>query len=147
MRNHKFNGKCLCGRIRFEAEGEPLWVAHCHCNSCRRSTGAPVTTFVGFERERITITGERKTFNSSPDVFRSFCAHCGTPLSYESERCPGEIHFYISVMDTPDVFKPQRHVFHEEHISWLELNDDLPRYEGIDRDEPSSWGPKRSSVK
>lgn len=99
MRNHKFNGKCLCGRIRFEAEGEPLWVAH-----------------------------------------------CGTPLSYESERCPGEIHFYISVMDTPDVFKPQRHVFHEEHISWLEQNDDLPRYEGIDRDEPSSWGPKRSSV-
>ena len=82
--------------------------------------------------------------NPGPTVLRpGYTAHFrgnrGTPLSYESDYCPGEIHFYVSVMDAPDIYLPQRHVFHEEHISWLELNDALPRYEGLDKDEPASW--------
>ena len=82
-------------------------------------------------------------YNSSPGVYRGFCGNCGTPLSYEADRSPGEIHFYISVMDTPHVFIPDHHVFYDEHIPWLELNDDLPRYDGLDRHHPGSWGPKR----
>ena len=142
MNGPAHKGRCLCGRISFEADTKPLWVDYCHCNSCRRSTGAPVTTFVAFHRDSVRVTGEPKAYSSSPGVYRSFCGHCGTPLSYESDDCPGEIHFYISVMDAPDIYLPQRHVFHEEHISWLELNDDLPRYEGLARNEPASWGPK-----
>ena len=140
-------GKCFCGRIRLETNAEPLWVAHCHCNSCRRSTGAPVTTFVCFGKSKVRMSGEAEVYNSSPGVFRSFCGDCGTPLCYESDHCPGEIHFYISVMDTPGAFVPQKHAFHDEHIPWLELHDDLPRYSGLDRSAPSSWGPLRRTKK
>lgn len=145
MHEEEKTGSCLCGQIRFRARGRPLWVSHCHCNSCRRNTGAPITTFVGYNKNKVTFDGQRTIYKSSPGVRRGFCANCGTPLTYESDRCDEEIHFYISIMDEPDEFIPGRHVFHDEHISWLELDDDLPRFSGLDRGKPSSWGPKRSA--
>jgi len=38
----KVTGGCMCGAVRYEAIGEPMTVAYCHCSSCRRHTGAPV---------------------------------------------------------------------------------------------------------
>ena len=139
----KQTGRCFCGNIRFEAEGRRLWVAHCHCESCRRSTGAPVTTFVGFNKDQLTYTrGERHFYESSPGVRRGFCADCGTPMTYEADRCPDEVHLYISTLDEPGAFQPQLHVFHAERIPWLELNDDLPRHSGFSSDGgTTSWGP------
>jgi hypothetical protein len=136
-------GRCLCGNIRFEAKGRRLWVAHCHCESCRRSTGAPVTTFVGFNKDQLTYThGERKFYESSPGVRRGFCADCGTPMTYEADRSPDEVHLYISTLDEPGAFQPQLHVFHAERIPWVELNDDLPRHSGFSSDGgTTSWGP------
>ncbi len=50
------NGRCFCGKLQFELEGQPLWVAHCHCDSCRRNTGSAVATFVGYNKEQLTYT-------------------------------------------------------------------------------------------
>lgn len=136
-------GGCLCGNLRFELRGRRLWVAHCHCHSCRRNTGSAVATFVGYRKEQLTYTlGERKFYQSSPGVQRGFCADCGTPMTYEADRCPEEVHLYISTIDNPDKLVPQLHVFFAERIAWMELADDLPRYEGLTPDaEPVSWGP------
>jgi ketosteroid isomerase-like protein len=73
-------------------------------------------------------------FASSPGVTRSFCARCGTPLTYESEHCPGEVHLYISTLDRPEDFEPQIHVFFAEKIPWFDTADHLPRYAGLSRD-------------
>ena len=147
MNDQTKTGKCFCGNISFKTVGDPLWVAHCHCNSCRRNTGAPVTTFVGFNKQQVSFDGERAFYASSPGVRRGFCAQCGTPMTYESTHVDDEVHFYISVMDDPESFVPERHVFHAEHIAWLELYDELPRHSGVGRgNEPSSWGPKRSGA-
>lgn len=139
-------GRCLCGKVRFEAHGRRLWVAHCHCNSCRRSTGAPVTTFVGFATDQVRYTrGERKFHESSPGVLRGFCAECGTPMTYESDRSPGEVHLYISTLDEPGAYPAQLHVFYAERIPWVELHDDLPRYPGLSTDGgTTTWGPLRA---
>lgn len=136
-------GRCLCGRLQFELRGRRLWVAHCHCQSCRRNTGSAMATFVGYNKEQLTYTrGERKFYQSSPGVQRGFCADCGTPMTYEADRCPDEVHLYISTIDNPEAFRPQLHVFVGERIPWLELEDDLPRYEGFTAGaEPVSWGP------
>lgn len=142
MRNDATTGRCLCGRIVFTAHGPPLWVTHCHCNSCRRSTGAPITTFVGYDAHQVEFIGDRKFFASSPDVRRGFCGDCGTPLTYESAHTGTEVHFYVSVMDEPDAFRPTAHVYYRDHIKWLELNDDLPRFETFDRHAPPSRGPR-----
>src|SRR6267142_4295768 len=46
----QFEGGCLCGAIRFLATGQPKGVAWCHCQSCRKHSGAPVSVFVAFDR-------------------------------------------------------------------------------------------------
>ena len=121
------SGHCLCRRISFETDGEPRWVSYCHCASCRRHTGSPVTCFVNFELAKVAFSGERATFRSSPGVTRSHCARCGTPIGYETARRPGEIDLYLNAFDAPEAFPPRGHAFFEEHIPWFDTRDDLPR--------------------
>ena len=128
--NDIHEGGCLCGALRFEARGKPLWVAHCHCRSCRRNTGSAFATFVGYgETQFRVIEGALHTYASSPGVARSFCGTCGTPLSYAAERHPGEIHLYVSTLDRPEVFEPGAHVHVGEQLPWLHLDDGLPRFQ------------------
>jgi hypothetical protein len=55
----QIQGGCLCGSVRFQATGEPKWVAWCHCQSCRKHSGAPVSVFAAFERDAyVVIQGE-----------------------------------------------------------------------------------------
>lgn len=35
----KFEGGCYCGELRYEAEGEPLAKAQCHCRQCQYFSG------------------------------------------------------------------------------------------------------------
>ena len=94
-------GRCLCGALRFTAEGPPKWTSYCHCQSCRRHTGAPVSAYAGFEATKVRLDGELTYFSSSPGVRRGFCGRCGSTLTYEGDRWPGEIHLHIGAFDDP----------------------------------------------
>jgi hypothetical protein len=128
-------GGCLCGAVRFEFAGLPLWVAHCHCASCRRNTGAALATFVGVRRPQFRyVTGRPAVYESSPRVWRSFCAACGTPLTYEAARCADEVHINIGTLDDPAAFPPTKHVHVAEQLPWLHVDESLPRYAASSRD-------------
>lgn len=118
-------GGCLCRAVRFRAEGDPKWIAFCHCASCRKHTGAPVSAFAGYERDRVTLTGDAFTaFASSPGVRRGFCARCGSTLTYEGDRWPTEMHFHIGAFDDPAGVVPTGHAFPEERLKWLHVSSD-----------------------
>ncbi len=122
-------GRCLCGRVRFRAAGAPKWVTHCHCESCRRATASPMTTYAGYETDAVVWTGDAlATYASSTDVTRRFCGQCGTPMSYDSDRWPGEVHLFVATMDDPNSFAPGRHVYAVEKLAWMHLADYLPQY-------------------
>ena len=40
----KITGGCLCGRIRYSGEAEPLRMVACHCKACQRYTGSAFLT-------------------------------------------------------------------------------------------------------
>ncbi len=118
------SGGCLCGAVRFEAEGAPKWTAYCHCNSCRKHTGAPVSAFAGFERVHVRFTrGQLATYASSPGVKRGFCSTCGSTLTYEGERWASEVHFHVGAFDQPQDFPPQGYAFPEERLPWFHLTE------------------------
>ena len=125
-------GGCLCGAVRYEAKGKPLWVAHCHCRSCRRQSGAPFVTWAGYRPAACTwLSGAPNAFNSSEGVTRRFCGACGTPLTYESNRWPNELHILVATLDEPESLTPTAHVFWSEHLSWIATGDKLKKFETI----------------
>ena len=129
-------GGCLCGAVRYRCVGEPLWVAHCHCKSCRRACGSVVLPWAGYPAENHEIIeGSPRSHESSKGVRRGFCGDCGTPLTYESERYPGEVHITVGSLDDPEALPPRSHVFTEEQISWLHIEDGLPRFAKTGGDE------------
>jgi len=85
---------------------------------------------MGFSVETVKWTGERSFYNSSEGVERSFCPTCGSPMSFESTRWPGQIHLYAVSRNDPDDYVPDLHCYYAERLSWLELKDDLRKFPG-----------------
>src|SRR5512143_3708883 len=119
MRDH-WDGGCLCGAVRFRAAGAPKWVVWCHCQSCRRHSGAPAAVFVAFEEADVAVTeGAITKFNSSPGMQRGFCATCGSTLTCQGGPYPGELHIHEGALDAAGELAPTAHYFPEERLPWL----------------------------
>jgi hypothetical protein len=50
-------GRCLCGAVTYEVDGDPVVVAHCHCADCQRVSGAGHTTGAMFPASKLVIRG------------------------------------------------------------------------------------------
>jgi hypothetical protein len=122
-------GGCFCGAVRYEAEGPVLSSTLCHCSMCRRMAGAPCVAWFTVPHAGLRFTaGTPAAFHSSPGVTRRFCAACGTQLTFEDERSPGEIDVTTASLDEPDSLPPADHTFMQSRLRWLHLADGLPRY-------------------
>lgn len=120
-------GRCLCGQLRYRADGPVLWQMHCHCESCRRATSSPMTTYFDVADGGWRWTGAAPAVHaSSPGVERFFCPTCGSPMAYRSDAA-AEMHFLACTLDDPRDVQPEGHDFWEERLPWLLLADDLPR--------------------
>jgi hypothetical protein len=110
-------GGCMCGEVRMQAAGGPMVVVYCHCRDCRASNGAPVSLFAGYRAEQVEWSrGEPKGYRSSATVVRSFCPACGTPLSYEDEKLPGEVYLPVGILDDPEAFELEAHSWASQRI-------------------------------
>jgi hypothetical protein len=122
-------GRCLCGAVSFQYEGPENWIGHCHCESCRRNTSSPFTTFIGVPRDAYRFTGiQPAIYNSSPGVRRLFCPECGSPVAFDADSYPDEIHFYLAALEDASGLSVQSHWFVGEKVPWVTLGDDLPKY-------------------
>ena len=117
-------GGCMCGAVRYEAAGEPLYVGYCHCRSCRHHTGAAVAGMLVFKPEEVRFSaGKLSVYNSSPGIERGFCRQCGTTLTWKGH---GVISLHIGTLDSPDEHAPTLHWRYEERSPWYDLAGDLP---------------------
>jgi hypothetical protein len=122
-------GGCRCGAVRYEADGEPEHSALCGCEECRRSSGAFLTGWALFPRDRVTVTGTPASHNSSGDVERHFCATCGTGLFFLSETAfPGKIDIQTASLDDPEALPPQACIQMADAPRWMEGLDALPKF-------------------
>lgn len=124
------SAECRCGKVRLRAEGTPTAIVYCHCRDCRASSGAPVSLFAGYHTRQVErLRGEPEVYESSPGVRRSFCGTCGTPISFEDERLPGETYLPVGIFEDPEAFEPEAHDWVSRRLRWFDVHDGLPRYE------------------
>jgi hypothetical protein len=129
MTGEAVEGGCLCGAVRYRADGPLSDSSYCHCRTCRRASGAPVVAWITVPRARFTITaGAPQHYRSSEQVVRSFCPRCGTALTYATDRAPGAIDVTTASLDEPERFAPEDHVWTSHAIGWLRIDDALPRH-------------------
>lgn len=123
-------GHCLCRSLAFEVTGDILRTGHCHCESCRRATSSPVTTFFCVATADVAFRGDTlRHYASSPGVRRGFCNGCGSPMSFETEGRSGEIDLYVAALEDATGVEITQHWYWNERVSWLRCEDDLPKRE------------------
>lgn len=126
MRKHE--GGCFCGAVRYEISAEPKSLVHCHCVDCRRASGASSLAWVIIPTEGFRwLSGEPKTFASSPRVTRTFCGNCGTPLTYRYESS-ANIDVTTASLDDPNPFGPIKEIWVEQRLGWDVLDEELPHF-------------------
>jgi hypothetical protein len=130
-------GHCLCRKTGWEYEGEITWSCYCHCDDCRRNCAAPVVAWLGVPLKHFTWTGlTPSAYETSDGVRRHFCGNCGSPIGFEADHYAGGMHLYAASMDNPEDFKPTFHVNYESKLPWLEMQDDLTKYNGTLLESP-----------
>jgi len=123
------DGGCGCGALRYSLKSTLHWSGYCHCESCRNYSSSPLVAYINIDESSIMFYGDTlSTYNSSVGVERGFCSRCGTPISYSTDKRPGEIQLYTTTLDFPEKIIPQSHVHWEERLPWLEIDDDLKKY-------------------
>ena len=130
-------GGCLCGSVRYEATTQAYNVTHCHCSDCRRSSGAPFVTWASFRRDGFRFTSGQPRELSWAGRLRTFCPHCGTPLTFMTGADADEVDVTVCSFDQPKAVTPEDHTWVDDRLPWIRPADDLPSY-GQSRPTPPS---------
>ena len=67
-------GGCLCGKVRYSASGDPVFVGVCHCTDCQKFTGSAFAVVVGLPKSALTIQGPLSTFDKTGDTAQNVSA-------------------------------------------------------------------------
>ena len=131
--NTVHSGGCLCGALRYEARGEPLYAGHCYCEDCRKASGSGFIPFMGFAASAITFSGTSKTYSSPAAngniAVRNFCATCGGLVFGGEVGLSDSFTIYAGSLDDPSAFHPTVAIFTRGRPAWAALAPQLKIFE------------------
>jgi hypothetical protein len=117
--------------VRYSVEGEMKHHAVCHCDDCRKSSGAVMVPWIAFSKEALTVTnGSPKAYQSSEHGERHFCGDCGTGLFYFNEQIlPGIVDIQSVTLDDAAERVPQAHIQMGDCLPWESGLSELPTFD------------------
>lgn len=121
MSKYKYTGGCLCGHIRYEVFGFPMFPHFCSCKMCQKWGGSPTVAWVNFLRENLVFEeAEPSLYRSSQATQRGFCPKCGSTILAIDDGSE-EVGLTISTLDDSSAITPEAHTYSEFRPSWLKL--------------------------
>lgn len=127
-------GGCLCGRIRYQAQAEPLRTVVCHCTHCQRQSGSAFSLVVAIPSGALRLEGEPVDYldrgDSGAEVRRRFCGACGSPLLSEISSRPEVVFIKAGTLDDTSWLAPEAHIWRRSAQPWVRPEPELPQFDG-----------------
>ena len=130
----KFEGGCYCGNVRYEADGEPMMKAQCHCRECQYIAGGAPNLFMIMKPDEFRYTkGAPKQFargDLEKPVTREFCPDCGTHLVTRPQR--PVVVVKVGTLDAPKLFGgPQAAIYTIDQQPFHQIPEGIPTFERL----------------
>lgn len=126
-------GGCLCGALRYEAEGEPLYAGYCCCADCQKASGSGFVPFMGFPSRAVRFRGAARPFVSKAihggDATRNSCPVCHSLVFGGVVGESDSFTIYAGSLDNPADFVPTMAMFARSRPPWVLLPSGLTVYE------------------
>ena len=126
-----FRGSCLCGSVTYEVRGSLSRATHCHCSMCRKAHGAAFATYGRVQSTDFMLTSGADgiaSYQSSPEVTRTFCKRCGSTLQFISTKRPGSFSLALGTLDDDPGIRSFEHIFVGSKAPWFDITDGLPQH-------------------
>jgi hypothetical protein len=125
-------GRCLCGKVTYAIEAEPVGARMCWCRDCQYIASGSPTVNVLFPEDTVAIAGEvailDKIADSGNRVERGFCPSCGTQLFSRSPGTDLPIRIRAGTLDDREAMAPQAIIWAASAPSWAHMDPTLPRH-------------------
>ena len=128
----KIEGGCMCGKVRYSAEAEPIFQGLCHCKNCQKFTGSSFSVVLAIPTPTLTVTGELKTYDAKGDsgqgIHSSFCPNCGSPVIDQADVMQGVTMIRAGSLDDQSWLKPTMEIYCDSKMPWVSLGGGLQSF-------------------
>lgn len=115
-------GSCLCHSVQYVIKEDINAVTNCHCNTCKKITGAAFETIAVVSDKNLEITEGINlitTYQITKNAQKHFCSICGTPIYNINNKYPGRCMVLIGSLDDPSSAVPTMNIFCESMFPWV----------------------------
>jgi len=127
-----YSGRCLCGGVEFQIDGELDSIQVCYCKQCQRAQGTALATNIPIERKKFRLMKGHaliRSFESSPGKQRCFCERCGSPIYSRRDALPEVLRIRAGLFDGELPLRLLAHYHIASKPTWWAIgNDDVPRF-------------------
>ena len=128
-----FSGSCHCGAIKYSSSSNPVNIQNCHCNDCKKSSGAVYQTNIFVPLSAFKISGKVEKFVHISDrgskMTKYFCPKCGSHIYGENSFRAGAITIRAGSINEKEIIKPLRNIFLASKIESTPLDNGLDKFE------------------
>ncbi len=118
----EISGSCYCNAVQFKVSGAPKAVVNCHCNFCRKHSGAAFSTYAAVLEAALEIVSGADSISSfkvEEDAHKHFCKQCGTPIFNKNARYPGMSMIYLGGISELSGIAPTANIYCESQLAWV----------------------------
>lgn len=122
----KLDGGCLCGKVTYACDAEPIASVNCHCRDCQRSSGAAFMTVAVVPADSVEIEGETLSVFTATGTdhgksnHRHFCSNCGAQLLTRPEAYPGLVFLKVGTLNDASLIQPAMDIWTESKQPWTD---------------------------
>lgn len=132
MSSQKVQGRCLCGDIAYEIDGNLGIFQYCHCSRCRKFTGSSHAANLLVSPDQFHwLQGESQVIQFEPEDTQhfatAFCPRCGSSMPWLGKTKKAVVVPAGTLSSHPHI-EPMQNIFWDSRADWYTSVDALPKY-------------------